>query len=707
MPHINKNSLALARVNFLKNRIASIPSNSPSFSTNIQFRVSGSIYPVTLITGPLSFNLGKEEIGGWAIIPLISNGINIPAFSNAKKLTGDFSNINGNLDLIQVFYTGTNHFYHIYSPKAVAPQVNPLGYWKLDGNGTNELTDYFDFTDSEGTVTYSSDVPTGFAGQSLNTTNGCLKEFRSDRIASTVFTVDLWAKVTDLAGVGRGVFTQWDSASGKRIITLDYNNSTDNFYDFRISSDGFAFDGVRALVNDTNWHRITGTFDNGNFNLYVDGTLVDSKTSSFTTIRSTGANVRIGGWFDNSSNRFFQGLIDEVRFYDQVVPPGEITPPANVDPPIIQSITNQTNEADGSTFSLQVINTGGNVTSWSISGEPAGFAISNTGLITGPQNIAATSTITVTATNSAGSDTEQFTLTLTAPANVDPPVLSDIPNQSGEADNSAFSLQVVNTGGPVTTWSLANEPSGFTISTTGLISGTKAIAAKSTITVTATNSNGTDSKQFTLTLTAPAIPPSFYWKLDGNGNDEVGDRPVNVTTGTAAYSSDIPSGLTGQSFDSLNGLLGRTADGTFIADTITLSAWVKIVNPSNFGSDNRGIVGQWGQASGGQRVFGFDVVYGSSINWRVSRNGSAFDTLSAPFPDTNWHNYVGIYGEGGAVFEFYIDGVLVASKTSTEISLRNVSQKFRIGGWAGGGTETFFGGLVDEVKIWKSIVRPS
>ena len=84
------------------------------------------------------------------------------------------------------------------------------------------------------------------------------------------------------------------------------------------------------------------------------------------------------------------------------------------------------------------------------------------------------------------------------------PIVTAIANQTGVADSSAFSLQAANTGGAVETWSLSGAPAGFTISSTGLITGTKNTVATSTITVTATNATGSNAKSFTLTISAVA-----------------------------------------------------------------------------------------------------------------------------------------------------------------------------------------------------------
>ena len=95
----------------------------------------------------------------------------------------------------------------------------------------------------------------------------------------------------------------------------------------------------------------------------------------------------------------------------------------NISAPNMSAIADQNRTADSSAFSLTPTNTGGTADSWSASGLPTGFSIdSSTGTITGTLDTVATNTITVTATNATGSDSESFDLIVTAvPAGVSVP----------------------------------------------------------------------------------------------------------------------------------------------------------------------------------------------------------------------------------------------------------------------------------------------
>mgnify|MGYP006252854139 FL=1 len=145
---------------------------------------------------------------------------------------------------------------------------------------------------------------------------------------------------------------------------------------------------------------------------------------------------------------------------------------------------------------------GGAVVSWSISpGVPSGMSFdTSTGAISGTANvITPTTTYTVTATNSGGSDTVTIQITV----NDEAPSIS---YSSGPhiltKDSTMASLAPVSTGGTVVSWSVSPTlPAGLSIDSSGIIAGTPtAITPATNYIVTATNTGGTDTATITLSL---------------------------------------------------------------------------------------------------------------------------------------------------------------------------------------------------------------
>ena len=76
-------------------------------------------------------------------------------------------------------------------------------------------------------------------------------------------------------------------------------------------------------VNDGHWHHVAGVYDQQNIYLYIDGSLDASATAS-GTIRVNEEPVYIG---ENSQmpNRFWNGMIDDVRIYNYALSAEEIS----------------------------------------------------------------------------------------------------------------------------------------------------------------------------------------------------------------------------------------------------------------------------------------------------------------------------------------------------------------------------------------------
>ncbi|NBS07458.1 MAG: hypothetical protein EBS69_08770 [Verrucomicrobia bacterium] len=171
--------------------------------------------------------------------------------------------------------------------------------------------------------------------------------------------------------------------------------------------------------------------------------------------------------------------------------------------PVISSATTA-NGTVGAAFSYQIV-ASGSPTSYSATGLPAGLAVNAaSGVISGTPTAAATSTVTLKATNAGGSGTKPLTITVAAaPVVVTAPVISSAATASGTV-GKAFSYQIAASGSP-TSYSATGLPSGLTVNaTSGVISGTPTAAATSTVTLKATNAGGSGTK--TLTITVVAAP---------------------------------------------------------------------------------------------------------------------------------------------------------------------------------------------------------
>lgn len=174
---------------------------------------------------------------------------------------------------------------------------------------------------------------------------------------------------------------------------------------------------------------------------------------------------------------------------------------------------------------------------------PPGLTLdANTGDISGTTTVGGVFTFTVTATNDAGSTSQEYTIRVG-----EAPVITTPSLPSGSVDDPYSSLVDATGSGPITfTVTAGTLPAGLVLNAaTGEVTGSPTAAGTSTFTVTATNALGADTHEYTITvLEAPVITtPSVPNGTSGSGYSATvaatGSGPITfaVTTGT------LPPGL--------------------------------------------------------------------------------------------------------------------------------------------------------------------
>jgi hypothetical protein len=241
--------------------------------------------------------------------------------------------------------------------------------------------------------------------------------------------------------------------------------------------------------------------------------------------------------------------------------------------PTITSANNTTFTV-GTSGSFQVTATGfpASIT-FSTSGPlPSGVHLSSSGLLSGTPaaGTGGTYNFTITASNGVSPNaTQSFTLT------VDQAPAITSANHTTFTVGTFGSFQVAATGLPAPTFTTSGPlPSGVTLSSSGLLSGTPAGGTGGTYNITITASNGlvpNATQSFTLTVDqAPAITSanstSFTVGTSGSFQVTATGFPASITFST---SGPLPSGVT---FSSSGLLSGTPAAGTGGTYNITITA---------------------------------------------------------------------------------------------------------------------------------------
>jgi hypothetical protein len=96
------------------------------------------------------------------------------------------------------------------------------------------------------------------------------------------------------------------------------------------------------------FYHICATGDNDSIQLFVNGVRTASAASPFAIEYGTGKKIILGG-SNESFNLPFEGVIDDLRFYDRVLSGAEVADLYTSDPSCIQTSSQQANESIGMT----------------------------------------------------------------------------------------------------------------------------------------------------------------------------------------------------------------------------------------------------------------------------------------------------------------------------------------------------------------------
>lgn len=137
---------------------------------------------------------------------------------------------------------------------------------------------------------------------------------------------------------------------------------------------------------------------------------------------------------------------------------------------------------------------------------------------------------------------------------------------------------------------------------------------------------------------------------------------------------------------------------------LTLEVWIKTDQIHT----NAGIAGKWGSAPPhtGLEQFVLQAASSNDVNFHT-KNGSVQDWVTVfSINDNYWHHIAGVFS-GDSLF-VYKDGILIQSKAYSGV-IPSFNQPFEIGRYAMGigGSQNYFSGLIDDVRLWNRALSPA
>ncbi len=128
------------------------------------------------------------------------------------------------------------------------------------------------------------------------------------------FTIAAWIKTQLFENFYQAVITKGNSAwrlhrfEPMQSLCLSLEGA-------RTTSHAYGEVAGQTAVDDGQWHHVAAVFDGHHLSLYLDGRLEDRAVVFAGTLQKSDAPVWIGNTYGASYNRFFVGLIDDVRIY--------------------------------------------------------------------------------------------------------------------------------------------------------------------------------------------------------------------------------------------------------------------------------------------------------------------------------------------------------------------------------------------------------
>lgn len=318
--------------------------------------------PTALNDGQWHYIVGTQNASGMRLyvdgVPVASNGVNTAqSYWGIWRVGGDQLNswpsrpssnfFSGLIDEVSIYPTaiGRVDVARLYQASGRSMSTNPAPsdqyglavfnedpdlFWRFDDSGST-AQDSSLFGQRPGTYRSAADgtaagvLPDNTAVRTSGNSNGTVATTQETSPAP-VFTAETWFKTT--------------TASGGKIFGFENTaNGDGSSYDKHLymTNDGRlvwgSWIGSAAVVtspasyNDGVWHHVATVIDNSGRQLYVDGVLV---AASSVTGAETGNGYwrvgggNLGGWPDQPSSNYFNGVIDEFAVYPQTLSAGTI-----------------------------------------------------------------------------------------------------------------------------------------------------------------------------------------------------------------------------------------------------------------------------------------------------------------------------------------------------------------------------------------------
>lgn len=193
-----------------------------------------------------------------------------------------------------------------------------LHWWPLNGNLNNKGISNVSLTNNGATINSSGKIGSCYYFNSTILNSSAL-DLSS---CSTGCSLAIWAKIPTSQSAWSQLFilgtsgTTWNNIR----VGIDINSSGIPYFNISNGSSNTNINSGTA-IKDGIWHHICGTYDGTNLNLYIDGVLVKTGTTSYVPALSS-VYIYIGG--NAAGEKFIAGYLNDARIYDHALSAKEV-----------------------------------------------------------------------------------------------------------------------------------------------------------------------------------------------------------------------------------------------------------------------------------------------------------------------------------------------------------------------------------------------
>ena len=206
----------------------------------------------------------------------------------------------------------------------------PVSWWKANGNANDSVGNNHGSLLNGATAAAPGVSATAFGLDGVDDIV-LIPNAATLNPGTAAFTIRAWAKTSFTSGSTNRVIVSKMSVGSDIQYALAYKPTVSGlasgvpFFAVGNGSQTFSAESTQSIA-DGNWRLLCGVRDGVNLYLYVDGVLQAHATTPTVLNLGSGNNVVIGGRQPVGNPAFFNGSVDEVKFYLRALSVCEVQP---------------------------------------------------------------------------------------------------------------------------------------------------------------------------------------------------------------------------------------------------------------------------------------------------------------------------------------------------------------------------------------------